>query len=110
MQRRYDIYGFQNSSLEEAATLVEQTLGVRLTLRDSSYRGIYYCAGSGATNDYFLQTNGEEARWHSRYPEYKLTLAVNDLPDMDRIKEKLTARGGGEPTFLHSIIQTADED
>ncbi len=42
--RRYDVYGFQSSQLEDAATFVESVLGIHLRYRDSSYRGIYYCA------------------------------------------------------------------
>ena len=105
--RRYDVYGFHNPNIEDAAAFIENALGVRLRLRDSSYRGIYYRGGEGRSNDYVLQTNDENARWHSRYPEYKLTLMVNDLPEMDAIREKLAA-GQGAPVFLESIIH-ADE-
>jgi hypothetical protein len=105
--RRYDVYGVRNPSLEEAATLVERTLGIRLLRRDSLYRGIYYSAGEGVANDYLLQTNDEESRWHSQYPEYGVILMVNNLPNMDSIREKLTS-GRGDPVLLRSIIHTEE--
>jgi len=103
--RRYDVYGFRNRSLEEAAGLIESALGIHLMRRDSSYRGIYYCAGEGVANDYLLQMNDEESRWHSQYPEYGVTLMVSDLPDMDAIREKLTF-DRSDPVFLRSILHT----
>ena len=104
---RYDLYGFRNASLEEASAFVEDVLGITLRRRDSAYRGIYFCSGNGVSKDYVLQTNGAEARWHSRYPEYGVTLMVNDLPDMDAIREKLTS-DPSSPVFLHSIIHTGE--
>lgn len=101
--RRYDLYGFRNKSLEEAAALIENALGIQLMLRDSTYRGIYYCAGRGVENDYLLQTNDEGARWYSQYPEYGVILMVNNLPEMDSIREKLTS-GRSEIIFLRSIV------
>lgn len=40
--RRYDVYGFRTGTLAEAAKMVERVLGIRLRLRDSSYRGLYF--------------------------------------------------------------------
>lgn len=105
--RRYDVYGFRNPSLEEAASLIESALGIHLMRRDSSYRGIYYCAGAGVANDYLLQTNDKESRWHSQYPQYGITLMVNNLPEMDAIREKLTS-GRSDPVLLRSIIHTEE--
>lgn len=105
--RRYDVYGFSDASLEEAAALVESALGIRLARRDSDYRGIYYSAGEGVTNDYLLQKNDENSRWRSRYPQYGVTLMVSNLPDMDSIREKLTS-GRSDPVLLHSIVQTEE--
>jgi hypothetical protein len=107
MTRRYDVYGFRNSSLEEAAAFVESALGIRLMRRDSAYRGIYYCAGEGVAHDYLLQTNDEEARWHSQYPQYGVILMVNNLPDMDAIREMLTS-GRSDPAFLRSILHVGE--
>ena len=105
--RRYDVYGIQNLSLDEAAALIESLLGIHLMQRDSSYRGIYYCAGRGVAKDYLLQINDEEAHWHTQYPEYSITFMVNNLPDMDAIREKLISGHSG-PVFLHSIIHTEE--
>lgn len=103
--QRYDVYGFRAASLEAAAALVEAALGIRMFRRDSSYRGVYYCAGEGVAKDYMLEVNAEGSRWHSRYPQYGVILMVNNLPAMDAIREKLTA-GHREPDFLHSITHT----
>jgi len=105
--RRYDIYGFTNPGLEDAAAFVESALGIHLRRRDSSYRGIYYCASVRAPQDYLLEANEEGARWYSQYPHYGVTLMVNDLPDMDAIRAKLTT-GDNAPVFLHSIIHTEE--
>lgn len=107
MMHRYDLYGFRNGDLSEAAAFLEGVLGIRLIRRDSSYRGIYYRAGTGIANDYLLQKNDEEARWHSTYPEYLVILMVNDVPDMDFIREKLTS-SRDDPVFLRSIVHTKE--
>ncbi len=108
--QRYDVYGFSNPDIKDAAAFVEKALGVSLTPRDSSYRGgLYYCAGEGTANDYLLESNSEGSTWHSRYPEYEITLMVNKLPEMDTIREKLTA-GRTDPVFLHSIIRERPHD
>lgn len=101
--RRFDVYGFRDLDLAEAAAFVESAAGVRMWLRDSSYRGIYYCAGEGAKKDFDLETNEEGASWYSRFPEYRVILMVNDVPDMDAIREKLTA-GREDPVFLRSRV------
>jgi hypothetical protein len=98
--RRYDIYGFRNQTLEEAALLVERSLNIHLMRRDSSYRGIYYCAGEGFVNDYLLQMNDEEPR---RFSEYDVTLIVSNLADMDAMREKLIS-SSSDVVFLGSII------
>lgn len=100
---RYDVYGFRDLDLDEAAAFVESALGVGMQLRDSSYRGLYYCAGAGANKDFDLETNEEGASWYSRFPEYRVILMVNDVPGMDDIREKLTA-GRDDPAFLRSRV------
>lgn len=101
---RYDLYGSPHLSLEDAALAAESALGIRLELRDSSYRGIYYRAGAGRENNYLLQSNSEGHRWHSRFPQYPVLLMVSELPAMDAIRDKLTAGTGFN--FLHSIVHT----
>ena len=98
--RQYDEYGFRTASLEEAVAFVESVLGIQLRLRDSSYRGIYYCAGNGSMCDYLLQRNAEET-FSPRYSDYSVILQVNNVPDMDTIREKLTA-GRTDPVLLDS--------
>ena len=101
--QRFDVYGFRDGDLETAVSFIEQALGIQMVLRDSSYRGIYYCAGDSTGIDYRLQSNGEQARWHREYPEFGATLMVNNVADMDAIREKLTA-GRDDPKFLRSIV------
>ncbi len=108
-QRRYDVYGFRTASLEEAAEIVLGALGIAMSLRDSSYRGLYYSAGPGAGHPYLLQANGEGARWYRQFGEFGVTLMVSDQPDMDAIHDKLTA-GRTEPVLLHTIVHTDDPE
>ena len=109
--RRYDTYGFHDGNLERLAKIVEQLLDIRLRPRDSLYRGIYYRGGDHLGEGYILEENGVDAQWHTLYPEYKALLSVNELPDMDTIREKLTLAGGGA-VFLRSEISPdlPDED
>lgn len=44
---------------------------------------------------------------HTDYPEYSVTLMVNNLPDMDTIREKLTSERS-DPVLLRSIIHTEE--
>jgi hypothetical protein len=90
MPRRYDTYGFKGSSLEEAAVTVEDLLGVELEQRESSYRGIYYCAGKTHRRDLLLYKN---AGSNPAFTGYSVILDVNLLSNMDEIQSKLTARG-----------------
>jgi hypothetical protein len=92
--------------LKEAAALVESALGIHLTLRDSLYRGIYYCTGERVVNDYLLQINDEKSRRHT-YPEYGVTLMVNNLAHMDAIRKELTS-GRSDPVLLRTIISMED--
>ena len=98
--RRYDVYGFGQAGLDEAAARVREALGVDLARRDSAYRGVYYCAG--VAPEYLLQENGPEARWHAKFPAYGVTLMVSNVPGMDEIRERLTA-GRADPVLLHTI-------
>lgn len=99
---RYDLFGFSDVSLEKAAAFVERAICVTMKLRDSSYRGIYYY-GRIADGEYFLERNIEGGRWWKSYPNYQVTLMVCNRPDMDSIKDRLTANGP-DPMFLKSIF------
>jgi len=110
--RRYDVYGFRDASLEAAAQVVEEALGIKLSLRDSSYVGLYYVAGAGAAKDYVVETNAPETgSWYREFPDYETILMVNALPDMDTIRDKLT-RGRAEPVLLRttSLPDEPDDD
>ncbi len=105
--RRYDVYGFREAGLDEAARWVHEALGIALARRDSSYRGVYYAAGHAP--EYLLQENGPEARWHSRFPEFGVTLMVSNVPAMDEVRERLTA-GRADPVLLHTIVLPDEPD
>jgi hypothetical protein len=110
--RRFDVYGFRSPDLESAAATVAAALGVRMELRDSMYRGLYYRPATGDPYALCLESNAPGARWHARYPGYGATLSVNDLPDMDAVRLRLTAGGDG-PVYLHSTLlpdELPDED
>ena len=56
--------------LRGSVTVDRQKTGVErcipLELRESSYRGIYYCGGPGIGQRFLLQENDETSRWHIR--------------------------------------------
>lgn len=103
MTQRFDLYGFRNHSLEQAAALVEAALDIRLARRDSSYRGIYYSGRVRGPQDCLLQANDSGSRWRTQYPDIDVTLMISDLPDMDAVREKLTHRRDG-PVLLKTIV------
>ena len=103
MKRRYDIYGFKASNLDEAARLVEDVLGVGLTMRDSDYWGVYYRAGEGAARDLMLYEN-EQGEWYTpEHKTYGVILLVNDVAGMDEIHHKLIS-GRTDPVLLRTRV------
>lgn len=107
-RRRYDVYGFRNTTLDAASKLVERALGIPLELRESSYRGIYYCGGPGIGQRFLLQENDEASRWHVQFGEFGVTLMISEQADMDSIRERFAAQGE-EPVLLRTIVH-ADEE
>lgn len=105
--RRYDIYGFRKATLDEAARIVERTLGVPLRLRESSYSGIYYCGVPGLGDRYLVEENVEGSRWHKEFGEFRVTLMISEQPDMDAIHDRFKAQGD-EPVLLRTIVRTED--
>jgi catechol 2,3-dioxygenase-like lactoylglutathione lyase family enzyme len=103
MPKRYDKYGFKSSSIEEAKRFVEDVLGIRLDRHDSSYWGVYFSFSRGSGHDYMLYENSGEYLQHSAYREYPVMLNVNDVEQMDEIKQALTA-GRTEPVCLRSKV------
>jgi hypothetical protein len=87
MKHHYDLYGFRDLDLEAARMFVESALGVRLRLRDSMYRGIYYRGEGDLAETFILERNDTS----TQYPGYPVRLQVNDATDMGAIRDKLTS-------------------
>jgi hypothetical protein len=61
MTKRFDLYGWTELSLDEAATQVRAALNVVLELHDSSYRGgDYYLWRSEKGEELIIQRNFED--------------------------------------------------
>jgi hypothetical protein len=107
---RYDVYGIKNGDLEETALFINNVLGISLAMRDSLYRGIYYCDSIVAGSEYLLRTNTPEySEWHTEAPGYGLLLFVSDLPDMDTISKKLLS-SRDDLALLKSKSMMVDDD
>lgn len=88
---RYDVYGFQDHTLDKARIHVETTCSITLELRDSSYWGAYYCTTQGAVRNFMLYEN-ERGEWSTpEHNKHSVILLVNELDNMDDIQEKLTS-------------------
>ncbi|MCU1502183.1 MAG: hypothetical protein JWM12_1537 [Ilumatobacteraceae bacterium] len=89
---RFDVYGFEQPDVDEVAAAVETLLGIELRRRDSSYRGLYYVAGSG-NQDYIVQVNDPQHGGYAQFSQYPVVLMVSAVPGMAAIHERLTAAG-----------------
>ena len=63
---RYDTYGFRDLGLDDAAEFVAEALGVTLSVRESSYRGVYYHAGGFGPPNLILSDNVRYRVWPNR--------------------------------------------
>jgi hypothetical protein len=101
--RRYDLYGFQTMSLDEAKRFVEDALGIAFARSELSIwgEGGYYCVPNGDVWDYILYRNTGTEPEHPRFRAYGVVLSVEDVADMDEIQRKLT-EGRTEPVHLRT--------
>jgi hypothetical protein len=90
-----DIFGLNAKDIDEAATLVEVALGVRLTPHESSYRsGRYFRGGESEGESFILQKNCDELDGEWNEPEHQdvaYLLYVDDTHRSMDIEQKLTA-------------------
>jgi hypothetical protein len=93
MDDREDTYGFTGTTLEDAAPLVQQVLGLQLQERDSSYyAGTYYLYNQSYGQELRLYSNKDpvDGSWvREEYRDYAVILEVSGLSNMDEIKRKL---------------------
>jgi hypothetical protein len=99
MPTRYDKYRFSRSMLEAAAQAVQSVLGLTLTQRSSSYRGIYYCGG--------LRLG--ECAYMVFEKEGRIYLHVNDVDDMDGIQDRLLAQVLDLELLETVVIESKDD-
>ena len=97
MPHRYDLYGFQGLTLDEARRHVETALGITLMLRDSMYAGLYYSGVTGHKRAFNLHENDEEYTHYREHSDHGVILSVSDIEGMDEIQRKLLA---GTPAAL----------
>lgn len=90
MMKRFDVYGSESLSLDEAARLVEVALGVSVEARESSFLGgeYFYFRGSGDPfEELIVQANFEDEDGYlaeADFPSHKTlvyTAQSNDLVD-----------------------------
>lgn len=99
---RFDVYGFRGMTLDEARDQVQRALGVALELRESEWwGGVYYCRRRGTARDLMLYSNVSGEWSGPEHREFRVILQVNDVPEMDAIRQRLTA-GGPDPVLLRS--------
>lgn len=105
---RYDRYGFRHMETRRAVSFVQEVLGIQFEQRDSSYSGLYYRSCVGPSAEYLIYPVGGEYELQMEYgAEYRCVLHVNDVPDMDGVRDKLIG-GRGEPVLLRASIYPED--
>jgi hypothetical protein len=91
--KKYDKYGFKGSTLREIAALLEETLGIYLSERESSYyAGTYFLYKLSTGRELRVYRNYDEVQkqWvRSQFRDYDIVVEVNDLDDTDEIRRRL---------------------
>jgi hypothetical protein len=110
---RYDMYGFESLSLEDAVPLVEAAIAQPLEERDSSYyAGTYFRYRTPSDRGVRLYKNrdpntGRHVR--SEYAEYALLMEIAGLPGMEEIEARLAA-SPHPPRLLRSVTKERDDE
>ena len=107
---RFDTYGFPATELAAARLFVERRLGLRLSRRDSSYRGEYYSlrpVGGGAITLYAKDVAGQLQQVGSAGCSVLLELAR--LPDMDAVRDRLLAPPSSAVLLRSRTIDVAED-
>jgi hypothetical protein len=87
--RRYDLYGWRDLSLDEAARRVERALSIRLEPRESTYRGGAYYAWDGddgwpIAGELIVQANAPDDEGYlaeAEHPNHRTLLYASRVPD-----------------------------
>lgn len=105
--KQYEKYGFKGSTLEEIVVLLEETLGISFSERESGYyAGTYYLYKLSTGRELRVYRNYDEARkqWiRNQYRDYDVVIEVSDLDNMDEIRRKL-ASGAPQAVLLASKV------
>lgn len=105
--KQYEKYGFRGSTLEEIAAMLEETLGISFSERESSYyAGTYFLYKLSTGKELRIYRNYDEARkqWvRSQYRDYDFLMEVSDLDNMDEIRRRL-ASGVPQAVLLSSKV------
>ena len=93
--RRYDMFGINDLTLEDARSMVEKTLGFRFARRNSRlHGGTYYLYRLNTGKEYKLYSNFDatKSEWiQDHYKDYSILLSVSDLDNMDDIQKQIMA-------------------
>lgn len=107
----YDIYGFKSEEIEEVRDTFEESSGVTLELRISSYLGgTYYLKGNGNEENFILRRNySDEEGWaEEEYKELGVILYVSRSQRADELRELLLRSLEHEILFIERIVITED--
>jgi hypothetical protein len=107
---RFDTYGFPTTDLGAARLFVERRLGLRLSRRDSSYRGEYYALRRPDDGDIKLYANEVEGQVQmTRYADCSVLLELARLPDMDAVRDSLLAAPSSAVLLRSRTIDVAED-
>jgi len=93
--KSYIIYGVAEEQGDEFRSRLNETLGVVLVAHESSYRGVYYRAGSTGEEHIILQPNylSQDDEWiDEEHKEYPLLLYVNETLRPDELDKLLSGK------------------
>ncbi len=93
MNTNYSLYGITASTLEDARVIVEQGLGLAMSLHESSWVGDYYRAGTSGGEHFVLQPNYDsfEDEWtEPSHQNAKFLLYVNETQRAAALRDTLS--------------------
>ncbi len=94
MKKCYDLYGSRTLSRAELSDLVGEALDLSFKLHESSYKGVYYLAGSLRDEHFEVQANqisdeDEDGVLEPEYSDFPSLLSVNGTVRGDHIRGRL---------------------
>ena len=104
----FDLYGFVNTSIDEAAVMLEKVLSITLIARDSSYLGEYYSTQTIKDSEKFTleeNFNKIEEDWtEPEFEQYPIILYASNTRRTHKIENALKKAMGENIMLLRRDV------